>query len=161
MSIPGLNTDKKSQIGLEFSVLTEIDGSKPHFFLAISIKPCLVSLACCSFAVQSSLFRKRFKRVCPLGPGEGILTTSPSAKCRKEWRKRSKTSVLSVKFNARPKTKPVTLWTHYVRFMGQILYDNVSVAAKTRHFEELFAIWVFALWTHNCRRFCMKTNGHG
>jgi hypothetical protein len=31
-----------------------------------------------------------------------------------------------------------------------LLYDSASVAAKTRHFEELFAIWVFALWTHNC-----------
>jgi hypothetical protein len=31
-----------------------------------------------------------------------------------------------------------------------LLYDTATVAAKTRHFEELFAIWVFALWTHNC-----------
>jgi hypothetical protein len=30
------------------------------------------------------------------------------------------------------------------------VYERASVAAKTRHFEELFAIWGFALWTHNC-----------
>jgi hypothetical protein len=32
---------------------------------------------------------------------------------------------------------------------SSLLYDTASVA-KTRHFEALFAIWVFALWTHNC-----------
>jgi hypothetical protein len=38
----------------------------------------------------------------------------------------------------------------FVLYMDSgLLYDTASVAAKTRHFEELFAIWVFALWTHN------------
>jgi hypothetical protein len=30
-----------------------------------------------------------------------------------------------------------------------LLYESASVA-KIRHFEELFPIWVFALWIHNC-----------
>jgi hypothetical protein len=42
------------------------------------------------------------------------------------------------------------------------LFDSASVAAKTRHFEEWFAIWVFALWTQNCTAFTYKfTEGIG
>jgi hypothetical protein len=36
------------------------------------------------------------------------------------------------------KSKSVTFWTHYVRYMGHILYDSASVAAKTRYFEDFF-----------------------